>query len=147
MRWRHPSDDDSQRQTVKSNDLLSLGQLRLAVTAVCPRCKAVYRSGGMECHDTMSRLDMELSMRSIPKNKVPTGNAETMSAMEWLWDHRDPVQEGMVEQRNVKAWKATHFRSKTASLRVDKDRSRCGHMRTVIGKGSLEDPVSGEDSL
>ena len=41
------------RQAVKSNELLSLGQPRLTVT-VCPRCKAVYRSGGMECHDTMT---------------------------------------------------------------------------------------------
>ena len=52
------SDDDSRRQAVQSNDLLSLGQLKLTVT-VCPRCEAVYRSGGMDCHDTMSRLDVE----------------------------------------------------------------------------------------
>ena len=45
-------------------------------------------------------------MRLIPKNKASTGNAETMSAM----DHRDSVREGTAKQRNVKAWKATHFR-------------------------------------
>ena len=58
VRWRHVSHDDSQRHSVKSNDFLSLGQLRLTVT-VCPWCKAVYRSSGMKCHDTISRLDME----------------------------------------------------------------------------------------
>ena len=52
-------------------------------------------------------------MRLMFKNKVSADNAETMSAMEWLWDHRDAVQERMVKQRNVKAWKATHFRSET----------------------------------
>ena len=48
MRWSHVSDDDSQRQAVKSNDLLSLDQRKLTLT-VCPRCWAVYRSGVMEC--------------------------------------------------------------------------------------------------
>ena len=95
---------------MKSNDLLSLGQLRLSVT-VCPRCKAVYRSGGTESNDTMSRLDLEWSMRLIPKNEVSTGNAETMSAMEKVWDHRDSVQEGTVKQRDVKAWKRLAGRS------------------------------------
>ena len=50
MRGRHVSADDSKRQAVKSNDLVSLvslGQLRLTVT-VCHRCMAVYTSGGME---------------------------------------------------------------------------------------------------
>ena len=76
---------------------------------VCPRCKAVYRSGGMECHDTMSSHVMECheevvtsqvdsswgwSMRLIPKNKVSTGNAETMSAMVQIRGHRDSVREG-----------------------------------------------------
>ena len=76
-------------------------------------------------------------MRLIPTNRVSTGNAETMSATEKLWDRRDSVREGTVKQRDVNAWNATHFRSKTGSLRVDKNRSRCGHMRTVTGKGSL----------
>ena len=92
---------------------------------VGPQCKAVHRSSGMECHDTMSRLDAEWSMRLIPTNKVSTGNAETM---EKLQDRRDSVREETVKQRNVKAWKAAHFRSETESLRVDKNRSRCGHM-------------------
>ena len=33
------SDDDSQRQAMKSNDLLHIGQLKLTVL-VCPQCKA-----------------------------------------------------------------------------------------------------------
>ena len=85
-------------------------------------------------------------MRLVLKNKVSTGNAETMSAMEKLWDHRDSVREGTVKQRHVKSWKATHCRSETGSLQVDKNRSRCGHMRTVTGKGFVENPVNGEDS-
>ena len=125
---------------VKSNSQF-FGQRKLTVT-VCPQCKAVYRSGGMECHDTMSRLEMDWSMRMIPKNKVSTGTAETM---EKLWDHRDSVREGTVKQRNVKARKATHFRSETESLQVNKNRSRCGHMNTVTGEDSLGDPVSGEE--
>ena len=51
MRRRHMSDDDSPRQGLESNALRSV--------TVCPRCKAVYRSGVMECHDTMSGLVME----------------------------------------------------------------------------------------
>ena len=84
-------------------------------------------------------------MRLLPTNKVSTGNAERMSATENLWDHRNSVQEGAVKQRNVKAWKATHFRSETESL-LNKNRSRCGHTSTVTGKGSLEDPLRCEDS-
>ena len=88
-------------------------------------------------------------MHFIPTNKVSTGNAETMSAMDKLWDRRDSVKEGTEKQRNVKAWKATHFRSEseTLSLVDNKNRSRCGHMSALTGRGSLEDPVSGEDSL
>ena len=52
------SDDDSQQQAVKSNDLLSFGQRKLTVT-VCPRCKSVDRSGVTECHDATSRHVME----------------------------------------------------------------------------------------
>ena len=74
-------------------------------------------------------------MRMIPKNKVSTGNAETMSAMEMLWDRRDSVREKKVKQRNVKAWKATQFKSETESLQVNKNRSRCGHTSTVTGQG------------
>ena len=115
---------------MKSNDSLCIGQLKLTAT-VCPQRKAVYRSGGMECHDTMSRLDMEWSMPLIPTNRVSTGNAETMSAVEKLWDRRDSVREGTVKQRNVKAWKVTHFRSETESLQQldNKNRKRCGHTR------------------
>ena len=81
-------------------------------------------------------------MRLILKNKLSTDNAETTSAMAKLWDYRDSAREGTVKQRNMKAWKATRCRSETESLQqVDnKNRSRCGHMRTVTGKGSLEDP-------
>ena len=148
MRRSHVSDDDSQRQAVKSNDFLCAGQLKLTAT-VCPQRRAVYRSAGMECHDTMSRLDMEWSMRSIPTNKVSTGKAETMSAMEKLRDRRDSVQEGTMKQRNVKAWKATQFRSETESLQQveNKNRSRCANMSALTGRGSLEDSVSGEDWL
>ena len=80
-------------------------------------------------------------MRSIPTNNLSTGNAETMSAMKKLWDHRDSVLEATVKQRNVKAWKATRFRSEAEaeSLRVNKNRSRCGHTCAVTGKGSPED--------
>ena len=80
-------------------------------------------------------------MRLILKNKLSTGNAETVSAMVKIWDHRDSAP------GNVKAWKATRFRPETESLHANLDRSGCGHMRTVIGKGSVEGPVSGEDSL
>ena len=85
-------------------------------------------------------------MRLIVKNKVSTGNADTMSAMEKLWDNQDSVRKMTVKQRDVKAWKATHFGSETESLQVN-NRSRRGHMNTVTGKGSLEIPVNGEDSL
>ena len=57
MRWRFVSDDDSWRRAVKSDGFLCICQLKLTAT-VGLQCKAVHRSGGMECHDTMSRLDM-----------------------------------------------------------------------------------------
>ena len=97
----------------------------------------------------MSTLDIEWAMRLILTNNVSTGNAETAPTMAKLRNHRDSVWEGTAKQRNVKAWKATHFRSETESQQqVDnKNRSRCGHMRTVTGKGPLENPVNGEDSL
>ena len=63
----------------------------------------------------------------IHKNKVSTGNAETMSAMEKLRDRRDCVREGTMKQRDVKATKATHFRSETESLRVDEQKSMRPH--------------------
>ena len=36
MKWSDVSDDDSQRQAVKSNDFLCIGQLKLTTT-VCPQ--------------------------------------------------------------------------------------------------------------
>ena len=33
MRWSHVSDDDSQRQAVKSNDFLCIGELKLTSAA------------------------------------------------------------------------------------------------------------------
>ena len=47
------------------------------------------------------------------------------------------------EATNVKAWKATHFRSEDRKPTAVETL----HMRTVTGKGSLEDPVSAENSL
>ena len=38
-----------------------------------------------------------------------------------------PVREGPVKQCDVKAWKATHFRSEAESLQVDKNRSLRSH--------------------
>ena len=52
-----------------------------------------------------------------------------------------------MKQCNDKTWKATHFRSGAHSLQVNENRSRFGHVSTVIGKCSLEDPVSEEDSM
>ena len=55
------------------------------------------------------------------------------------------IREGTVKQCNDKTWKATHFRS--GACKVNENRSRFGHLSTVIGKCSLEDPVSEEDSM
>ena len=52
-----------------------------------------------------------------------------------------------MKQCNNKTWKATHFRSGAHSLQVNENRSRFSHVNTVIGKCSLEDPVSDEDSM
>ena len=52
-----------------------------------------------------------------------------------------------MKQCNDKTWKATHFRSGAHSLQVNENRSRFSHVNTVIGKCSLEDPVSEEDSM
>ena len=52
------------------------------------------------------------------------------------------IREGTVKQCNNKTWKATHFRSGAHSLQVNENRSQFGHVNTVIGKCSLEDPVS-----
>ena len=92
---------------------------------------------------------MEWSMRLNLTNKVSTGNAETMSAMAKLKDHRDCVREGTAKQRNVKAWKVMNFRSEAQSLPCE----------VAVGQKSMRspqhsdwkrlagDPVSGEDSL
>ena len=53
----------------------------------------------------------------------------------------------VTEKLDDKTWEATHFRSGAQSLQVNKNRSRCGHVNTVIGKCSLGDPVSDEDSM
>ena len=57
------------------------------------------------------------------------------------------IREGTVKQCNNKTWKATHFRSGAHSLQVNENRSQFSHVNTVIGKCSLEDPVSEEDSI
>ena len=90
---------------------------------------------------------MRLPMRLISTDKVSTGNIEIMSTMSKLRNHRDSIREGTVKQKNNKTWKATHLRSGAHSLQVNKNRSRFGHVKTVIGKCSLEDPVSDEDSM
>ena len=70
MRWSHVSDDDSQRQAVKSNDFLYIGQRKLTVT-VCSQCKAFYRSGVMECHDMMSSHVMECHEEVVTSQAPP----------------------------------------------------------------------------
>ena len=52
MRWRYVSDDDSQRQVVKCNGFLSVGQRKLTVT-VCP---SVRQSAGLVSWSAMRRL-------------------------------------------------------------------------------------------
>ena len=86
-------------------------------------------------------------MRLISTDKVSTGNVEMMLTMSKLRNHRDSIREGTVKQCNNKTWKATHFRSGGHSLQVNENRSQFGHVNTVIGKWSLEDPVSEEDSM
>ena len=127
------------------------------MVTVCPQCKAVYKFGVMECHETMSKFvmechdevvhDMQWSMLLIFTDKVSTGNVEMNSTMSKLRNHRDSIREGTVKQCNDKIWKATHFRSGAHSLQVNENRSQFGHVNTVIGKCSLEDPVSEEDSM
>ena len=56
------------------------------MVTVCPQCKAVYRFGVMEFHETMSKIfmechdevvhDMQWSMLLIFTDKVSTGNVE-----------------------------------------------------------------------
>ena len=52
-----------------------------------------------------------------------------------------------MKQCNNKTWKATYFRSGAHSLQVNENRSRFSHVSTVIGKCSLEDPVSEEELM
>ena len=73
VRWRHVSDDDSKRQCVKNNDFLYVGQRKLTVT-VCPWCKAVHRSGVMQCHDTMSSHVMECHEEIVTSEVDSTWN-------------------------------------------------------------------------
>ena len=101
-------------------------------------------SNTKECReetDFARGLDMERSMRLVPTNRVSTGNAETMSAMEKLRDHRYSVQEETMQQCNVKVWKATHFRSETECLLVSEQKSSRSHQnsdwRRLAGVESL----------
>ena len=88
---------------------------------------------------------MQWSMLLIFTDKVSTGNVEMNSTMSKLRNHRDSIWEGTVKQCSDKTWKATHFRSGAHSLQVNENRSQFGHVSTVIGKCSLEDPE--EDSM
>ena len=126
------------------------------MVTVCPQCKTVYKFGVMECHETMSKFvmechdevdDMRWSMLLIFTDKVSTGNVEMNSTMSKLRNHRDSIREGTVKQCNDKTWKATHSRSGAHSLQVNENRSQFGHVNTVIGKCSLEDSVSEEESM
>ena len=110
------------------------------MVTVCPQCKTVYKFGVMECHDEVVH-DTQWSMLLIFTDKVSTGNVEMNSTMSGF----HPV--GKVKQCNNKTWKATHFRSGAHSLQVNENRNRFGQVNTVIGKCSLEDPVSEEDSM
>ena len=47
----------------------------------------------------------------------------------------------------MKTSKATYFRSGAHSLQVNENRSRFSHVNTVIGKCSLGDSVSDEESM
>ena len=124
------------------------------MVTVCPQGKTVYKFGVMECHETMSKFVMECrdevvhdtqwSMLLIFTDKVSTGNVEMNSTMAKLRNHRDSSGRG---QCNNKTWKATHFRSGAHSLQFNENRSRFSHVNTVIGKCSLEDPVSDEDLM
>ena len=61
------------------------------MVTVCPQCKAAYKFGVMECHETMSKFvmechdevvqDMQWSMLLIFTDKVSTGNVEMNSTM------------------------------------------------------------------
>ena len=88
-----------------------------------------------------------VSMLLIFTDKVSTGNVEMNSTMAKLRNHRGSIRERTVKQGNNKTWKATYFRSGAHSLQVNENRSQFGHVNTVIGKCSLEDPVSEEDSM
>ena len=81
MRWRHVPDHDSQRQAVKSKGFLCIGQRKLTVT-VCPRCKAVYRSGVMECHDTMSSHVMECHEEIVTSQVDRHGMVDALGSQE-----------------------------------------------------------------
>ena len=134
MRRRHVSDDDPQRQAVKSNDFLRIGQLKLTAT-VCHQCKAVYRSV-MECHDTMSSLAMECHEEVVTSRADSARNcrcarfprtrcrqATLRRCQQWRSSGTTgiSVREETVKQRNVKAWKATHFRSETENPRGEQE--------------------------
>ena len=91
------------------------------MVTVCPQCKAVYKFGVLECHETMSKFvmechdeavhDMQWSMLLIFTDKVSTGNVEMNSTMSKLRNHRDSIREETVEQCNDKTWKARHIMS------------------------------------
>ena len=149
-------------QVVKCNGFLVCRSAEADSDGVS-QCKAVCRSGAMECHDTMSSLVMECHEEVVTSQVDSTWNVRCayfqgtrcrQATLRGCQQRRIsgtteiPSGRGAVKQPNVKAWKATHFRSETESLlKVDnKNRSRCGHMSTVTGKGSLEDPLRCEDS-
>ena len=67
-----------QRQVVKCNGFLSVGQRKLTVTV--SQCKAVCRSGVMECHDTMSSLVMECHQEVVTSQVDSTWNVRCRQA-------------------------------------------------------------------
>ena len=81
---------------------------------------------------------MQWSMLLIFTDKVSTGNVEMNSTMAKLRNHRDSSGRRQGLDGNA---------LQVRSLQVNENRSRFGHVSTVIGKCSLEDPVSDEDSM
>ena len=100
----------------------------------------------MECHDEVVH-DMQWSMLLIFTDKVSTGNVEMISTMAKTPKSPRFIREGTVKQGNNKTWRQRTSGQELTACKSTRNRSQFGHVNTVIGKYSLEDPVSDEDSM
>ena len=101
------------------------------MVTVCRQCKAVYKFGVMECHETMNKFVMECHDEVVLETQwsmllIFIGQGVDRQRRDEFNNGETPksprfIREGTVKQGNNKTWKATYFRSGAHSLQVNEN--------------------------